>query len=193
MGTTRSKVDQLDSEILDAMGELIAALIARSEQIAQRFGVPAFCLKALHLLESSMAMRDLGKCMHCDPSFVTAIADLLEKRGLARREASTADRRIKNIVLTQEGIGLRGKIEREFMAHMPWRSLDEQERACLLSLIRKMIAAQPAAANATTSSTPATTSTPTISSTPTRTTPPSTGGEGAGEVSETLITAQRAD
>jgi MarR family transcriptional regulator, organic hydroperoxide resistance regulator len=197
MGTTRSKVDQLDSEILDAMGELIAALIARSEKIAQRFGVPAFCLKALHLLESSMAMRDLGKFMHCDPSFVTAIADLLEKRGLARREASTADRRIKNLVLTQEGIGLRAKIEREFMAHMPWRALDEQERRCLLSLIRKMTAAEPAAATDTTGTTGTTAATAinptTISSTPTSTTPPSTGGKGAGEVSGTLITAQRTD
>jgi DNA-binding MarR family transcriptional regulator len=180
MGTKRSAVDQLDSEILDAMGELIAALIGRSEQIAQRFGVPAFCLKALHVLESSMAMRDLGKHMHCDPSFVTAIADLLEKRGLARREASTADRRIKNLVLTQDGISLREKIEREFMAHMPWRTLDRQERACLLSLIRKMTAAQHDAPGTTTS-------TPTST-----TTPPSTGGEGAGEVSDTLITAQHA-
>ena len=181
MGTKRSEVDKLDSEILDAMGELIAALIGRSEQIAQRFGVPAFCLKALHVLESSMAMRDLGNKMHCDPSFVTAIADLLEKRGLARREASTADRRIKNLVLTQEGVGLRAKIEREFMARVPWRRLDQQERACLLALIRKMTQPEPA-------TTDATTSTPTST-----TTPPSTGGEGAGEVSETLITAQRAD
>ena len=54
-----------------------------------------------------MAMRDLGRQMHCDPSFVTAIADMLEKRGLARREASTADRRIKNLVLTREGVGTR--------------------------------------------------------------------------------------
>jgi DNA-binding MarR family transcriptional regulator len=185
MGTKRSTVDQLDSEILDAMGELIATLIGRSEQIAQRFGVPAFCLKALHVLESSMAMRDLGKYMHCDPSFVTAIADLLEKRGLARREASTADRRIKNLVLTQEGVGLRGKIEREFMAHMPWRNLDEQERACLLSLLRKMTAAAQPAAEAALPGT--TTSTPTST-----TTPPSTGGEGAGEVSDTLITARHA-
>ena len=168
----RSGVDQLDSEILDAMGELIAAFIGKSEQIAQRFGVPAFCLKALHVLDTSMAMRDLGKHMHCDPSFVTAIADLLEKRGLARREASTADRRIKNLVLTKEGTGLRDKVEREFMAHMPWRvALDDEERACLLSLLRKMIQA---------------TTTPTS-----MTTPPTTGAEGAGEVSETLITAQR--
>ena len=196
MGTKRSTVDQLDSEILDAMGELIAALIGRSEQIAQRFGVPAFCLKALHVLESSMAMRDLGKYMHCDPSFVTAIADLLEKRGLARREACTADRRIKNLVLTAEGVGLREKVERELMARVPWRSaLDEEERACLLSLLRKMIVADSAPTSAadstptsTTGSTPTSTTDSTLTST---TTPPSTGGEGAGEVSETLITAQR--
>jgi DNA-binding MarR family transcriptional regulator len=177
---TQSKADQLDSEILDAMGELIVQFIARGEQIAQRFGVPAFCLKALHVLESSMAMRDLGRLMHCDPSFVTAIADLLEKRGLARREASTADRRIKNLVLTPEGVGLRRRVERELTARMPWRSaLDEEERACLLSLLRKMIVAG-------TTPTSATTSTPMGT-----TTPPPTGGEGGGEVSETPITAQR--
>ncbi len=169
---TRSRVDQLDSDILDAMGELIAAFIGKSEQIAQRFGVPAFCLKALHVLDSSMTMRDLGRHMHCDPSFVTAIADLLEKHGLARREAGTADRRIKNLVLTDEGTALREKVEREFTAHMPWRlALDDEERTCLLSLLRKMVQA---------------TSTPTS-----MTTPPTTGEEGAGEVSETHITAQR--
>ena len=180
----RSRVDKLDSEILDAMGELITSLIGKGEQIAQRFGMPAFCLKALHVLDTSMAMRDLGRSLHCDPSFVTAIADLLEKRGLAKRESCTDDRRIKFLVLTPEGVGLRGKVEREFMARMPWRVLDEEERTCLLSLIRKMTRAEPAAA---------TVSAPdTASDTPTSTTtPPTSGGEGAGEVSETPITAQR--
>jgi MarR family transcriptional regulator, organic hydroperoxide resistance regulator len=171
---TRSEADQLDSEILDAMGELIVQFIARGEQIAQRFGVPAFCMKALHVLESSMAMRDLGRRMHCDPSFVTAIADLLEKRGLARREAGTADRRIKNLVLTPEGVGLRRKVEQELMARVPWRSaLDEEERACLLSLLRKMIVADSAptsAADSTPTSTTDSTPTSTTDSTPTSTT-----------------------
>jgi DNA-binding MarR family transcriptional regulator len=168
---SRADMDQLDSEILDAMGELIATLIGRGEQIARRFGVPAFCLKALHVLNPSIAMRDLGKYMHCDPSFVTSIADLLEKRGLARREASSADRRVKNLVLTDEGVGLRDKMEREFMAAMPWNeALDNDERTCLLALIRKMTMA--AAGSSST------------------TTPPATGGTEAGEVSETLISAQ---
>jgi MarR family transcriptional regulator, organic hydroperoxide resistance regulator len=182
MGTRSRADDKLDSEILDAMGELVTGMISRGEQIAQRFGVPAFCLKAMHALENSMAMRDLGKLMHCDPSFVTAIADLLEKRGLAKREPNTADRRIKNLVLTAQGVALRQKMEREFVARMPWRVLDQDERVCLLALIRKMTRATDAAANGTAHAGAAAegaTSVPT---------PPMTGGPEAGEVSEPLIT-----
>jgi DNA-binding MarR family transcriptional regulator len=163
---TRSADGPPDSEIFEAMAELGAALLARGEQVAQRFGLPAFGLKALHALASPMAMRDLGRVLHCDPSFVTTIADLLEKRGLARREASPADRRSKNLVLTDEGAGLRAEVEREFMARMPWHCLDAEERTCLLRLIRKMIRAE---------------------STESAATPPTAGGQRAGEVSKTPI------
>jgi DNA-binding MarR family transcriptional regulator len=183
MGTRSRPDDKLDSEIMDAMGELITGMISKGEQIAQRFGVPAFCLKAMHALESSMAMRDLGKLMHCDPSFVTAIADLLEKRGLARREPNTADRRIKNLVLTTQGATLRAKMEREFVARMPWRVLDQDERVCLLALIRKMTQAAPETASNGTPKAGAATEGATSAPTP-----PMTGGPEAGEVSDTLIT-----
>lgn len=143
----QSRSEQLDSEILDAMGELSASLLASSEQLARRLGVPSFCLKAMHLLRAPMAMRELGKLLHCDPSFVTTIADMLEKHGLARREASTADRRIKNLVLTQAGASLREQVNQEFMAHVPWRNFSDDERACLLTLIRKMIRAEQASAD----------------------------------------------
>jgi DNA-binding MarR family transcriptional regulator len=165
---TPKRSDQLDSEILDALGELSESLLARGEQIARRLGVPAFCLKALHLLGAPMAMRDLGQKMHCDPSFVTTIADLLEKRGLARREPGTADRRIKNLVLTSAGDGLREQVQREFLANVPWRGFDEDERACLLRLIRKMIRANESAGGGAGSGSDRVT------------TPPSTGGERAG-------------
>jgi len=175
---TRSAPDQLDSEILDAIGELSESLLSRGEQIARRLGVPAFCLKAVHLLSSPMAMRDLGRKMHCDPSFVTTIADLLEKRGLARREACTADRRIKNLVLTPAGTKLREQVLNEFMAFVPWRGFDDEERATLLALIRKMIQANSSAGDGAGAGTDHVT------------TPPPSGGQQAGEVSQTLITVQ---
>src|SRR5260370_16951271 len=116
------------------MGEVISSVIGKGEQIGQRLGVPAFCLKALHVLDSSMAMRDLGKSLHCDPSFVTAIADLLEKRGLAKREACTADRRIKFLVLTPQPPRLRGTVNPESMPPIPPRLPAELQPPTPLSL-----------------------------------------------------------
>ena len=79
--------------------------------------------------------------MHCHPSFVTAIADILEKRGLARRESSITDRRVKNLVLTARGVAVREQAHRDLLAGMPWLSLGPDDRANLLTLARKMIRA----------------------------------------------------
>ena len=38
-----------------------------------------------------------------DPSYITALVDDLDQRGLARREPAPDDRRVKIIVLTDEG------------------------------------------------------------------------------------------
>ncbi len=96
-----------------------------------------------------MAMKELGKRMHCDPSFVTLVADMLEKRGLALREPHPADRRVKNIVLTDEGLALkhagRGR-DHGPDAVEPGPVRDE--RTQLLALIRKMLSNDPTGATA---------------------------------------------
>src|ERR1700684_1498018 len=94
-----ARSEQLDADILGCLAGLIGQVVAYGEKIAQRFSFPSFFIKALHTLDCPMAMKELGRRMHCDPSFVTVIADGLEKRGLARREAHASDRRIKNLVL----------------------------------------------------------------------------------------------
>jgi DNA-binding MarR family transcriptional regulator len=137
----QSRSEQLDEEILDGVSQLLGRIIVLGESMAQRLSVPSFFIKALHTLERPMAMKDLGKRMHCDPSFVTVVADMLEKRGLARREAHPGDRRVRNLVLTSDGLALKHRIESEMAARMPWsRALDESEREQLLALIRKMVA-----------------------------------------------------
>jgi DNA-binding MarR family transcriptional regulator len=76
----------------------------------------------------------------CDPSFVTAIADGLEERGLVRREVDPEDRRAKNLVLTSKGVTLRAKVQREFFNHLPGiDNLDEAERRTLVELLRKLV------------------------------------------------------
>jgi DNA-binding MarR family transcriptional regulator len=142
MATGDSTVDELDVEILDTMAELVAAMLRRAEEVAQRHGVPIIFLKALHRLDCPLAMKDLGQRMRCDPSFVTSVADQLEKRGLATRESDPADRRVKRIALTPAGLELKQRIETEILNGLPWRiALDNDERACLLGLVRKLLPA----------------------------------------------------
>ena len=135
---------ELNAELLDAFAELIGRFLGEGEKIAERLGVPVFAVKAMHWLGGGMPMKELGRRLRCDPSFVTSIADALEKRGLAKREPSPTDRRIKNLVLTPAGIEFRSRIEQEMLASMPWcTALDRHERETLLVLIRKLITAAP--------------------------------------------------
>ncbi len=131
--------DQLDQDIFDAMAEFVMSLVQRGEHLAERIGVPVSCMKALRLVATAVSMKELGQRLHCDPSFVTVIADALEQRGLAKREPSATDRRIKNLVLTPRGLELKATIEDESSKMMPWaQALDPAEREELLRLVRKM-------------------------------------------------------
>jgi len=131
--------DKLDQEIFDAMTEFVSQLLQRGERLAERFDVPVSCMKAIRRLDAAVTMKDLGQRLHCDPSFVTMIADALEQRGLAKREANPADRRIKNLVLTPRGQEVKATLERETLGEMPWsQALSADEREQFLRLIRKM-------------------------------------------------------
>jgi MarR family transcriptional regulator, organic hydroperoxide resistance regulator len=132
--------DQLNQQIVDTFGELIRNAHDLGQHIAAEFGLTVSDTKALFLLEAPMTMKELGLRMGCDPSFVTTVADALEKRGLARREPSERDRRSKNLVLTPDGAALRAKLWTELSARAPWcATLDTSERTCLLTLMRKML------------------------------------------------------
>src|SRR5579863_5131463 len=121
------------------MTEFITQLMQRGERLAESLDVPVSCMKALRRLDVPVTMKDLGQRLRCDPSFVTMIADALEQRGLAKREASAIDRRIKNLVLTERGLKLKAALDEETKCVMPWAdALDENEREQFLGFVRKM-------------------------------------------------------
>jgi len=132
--------EQLNQQISDALPELIKHFHDLGQRIATEFGMNGSDAIALLKLDTPMTMKELGQRMGCDPSFVTTIADALEKHGLARREPSLRDRRSKNIVLTPEGEAVRDRLFREILTRAPWcTALDTGERRCLLGLMRKML------------------------------------------------------
>jgi DNA-binding MarR family transcriptional regulator len=142
----RSREDKLDGElnicIMDALAQLVKRAATLGQGLAARHGLSMTDLAGLHKLEEPMTMKELGQRMHCDPSFVTMVANGLEKRGLARRETSEQDRRSKMMRLTDAGVSLRDRLETELATRMPWASaLDLRERECLLAILQKLAAA----------------------------------------------------
>ena len=135
--------EQLNQQISDTFPELFKFFHEIGQRIATEFGMNGSDAIALLKLDAPMTMKELGQRMGCDPSFVTSIADALEKHALARREPSLRDRRSKNIVLTAEGEAVRERLFRELMTRAPWcTALDTGERRCLLGLMRKMLRAR---------------------------------------------------
>jgi DNA-binding MarR family transcriptional regulator len=132
--------EQLNKQISETFTEVVKHAHDLAQAIATEFGLSGSDAMALFKLEAPMTMKELGLKMGCDPSFITTIADALEKHGLARREPSLRDRRSKNIVLTSEGVTVRDRLCQELMARAPWcTALDTGERRCLLGLMRKML------------------------------------------------------
>jgi DNA-binding MarR family transcriptional regulator len=128
-------------QLIVTFGELFSHMRAHFERVVGPFDMPPPCAKALHLIDDSMSMKELGSRIHCDASFVTAIADSLEERGLVRREVDAGDRRIKNLVLTAKGKEVRSRLLDELFTDVPgFRNLEAAEAETLLALLRKMVA-----------------------------------------------------
>ena len=139
-GEAQANGPALNREILDTFGALVRQLAATGQSIAASFRVAPSDLLALVKLDGVLPMKELAQRMGCDASFVTAVADALERHGLAKREPSQRDRRVKNLVLTPDGIAAKERLMQELAERMPWcYALDDTERQCLLALLRKML------------------------------------------------------
>jgi len=56
-------------------------------------------------------MGEMARGIGVDPSYITALVDDLDERGLARREPAADDRRVKIVVLTDAGRVLAEEID----------------------------------------------------------------------------------
>jgi DNA-binding MarR family transcriptional regulator len=130
----------LNRDILDALTVLVKRAGDVGHSIAGGFGLAPHDLLAMFKLEGGLAMKELAQRMGCDASFITTIADNLEKRGFLRREPGQRDRRVKNLVLTEDGISAKERMMTQLAERMPWcYALSDEERRCFLGLVRKMI------------------------------------------------------
>jgi len=85
-------------------------------------------------------MGKLAEALACDASNVTGLVDRLESRGLVRRHADEADRRVKVLELTRAGIRLRTTVI-ERMTKPPARleRLSPAEQQALVKMLKRLM------------------------------------------------------
>jgi DNA-binding MarR family transcriptional regulator len=85
-------------------------------------------------------MSDLAQSLFCDNSNVTGIVDRLEERGLVRREAAEGDRRVKLLVLTDEGERMRVEITKRMAEPPPpIAALSEADQRALRDILQRAV------------------------------------------------------
>jgi DNA-binding MarR family transcriptional regulator len=127
--------------LLDALWASMAGLYGDLTAAAAAQGLTYSQAKALNVLRRNgpAPMRVLAASFRCDASNMTGIVDRLESRGLVRREPSPTDRRVKNVVLSDEGVAAVEKIRAGMHAtHEALDALSEEERATLQGLLARL-------------------------------------------------------
>jgi DNA-binding MarR family transcriptional regulator len=106
--------------------------------IARELGLRPAAFGALRMLDRPRTMSEVATVLHCDNSNVTGIVDVLEERGLATRQPSEADRRVKLIALTAEGRRVRARLTRAAEKPPAWiEGLSAADRRTLRDLLRR--------------------------------------------------------
>jgi DNA-binding MarR family transcriptional regulator len=136
-----------DQEALFAeAGRLAQMLVDIAEQAkadfaatVASFGLPVHLARAIVLLTTPAPMRDLAVQLDCDRSYITSLADQMEKRGLVTRVPGE-DRRIKLLALTDAGRALRNQISAAVAErNMILRRLTDSERETLAPLLERLL------------------------------------------------------
>lgn len=107
-------------------------------EIARRLDLRPAAMGALMTLERPRTMSEVAQFLRCDPSNVTGIVDGLEEKGLALREPSPDDRRVKLIALSAEGRRLRARLTKAMEKPPEWiEGLPEADRKALRDLLQR--------------------------------------------------------
>jgi len=110
--------------------------------IARQLDLRPAAMGALKALDRPRTMSEVAQVLRCDPSNVTGIVDGLEERGLALREPSPDDRRVKLIALSPEGRRLRNRLVKAMEVPPAWiEDLGEADRKALRDLLGRAAAA----------------------------------------------------
>lgn len=135
---------EIDREIEELLLIISRDMHKLYNRLGEEFGLNGVQMSALHALaEGDFPMRDLAEKIGCDTSYVTGIADVLESKGLVERQPDPNDRRVKQLVLTEQGHSLRQTFFKKLYAQSPTVGLGAEDKKDLQKLLRKIHSSQP--------------------------------------------------
>lgn len=119
------------------------AHFGHTSHILAELGLTPGHMRALLLLDpvDGRPMGALAQDIACDASTMTWLVDRLEDRGLVERRPSRTDRRVKTVVLTQQGAATKAELERRLYDPPPGlREIDPGALAALRTALQAMAA-----------------------------------------------------
>ncbi len=135
----RTRVDQ-QIDVSSLLDDLVGVMRHRFMAVAADLDLTPPQLGVLKHLDEPMPMSQVAALVGCDASNITWMTDRLEERGLVERRPDPQDRRIKQLVLTEEGRRLRRQMDRRLGSHFPGlHRLNEAERRTLASLLARLL------------------------------------------------------
>ena len=121
--------------------------VERMAALGARLQLSPGVIKTLMRLgkQDGVSMGDMARGIGVDPSYITALVDDLDARGLARREPAPYDRRVKIIVLTEAGRAVAADIDQVLsVPPTAFSGLSPAELRQLRDLLDKVVKAQEA-------------------------------------------------
>jgi DNA-binding MarR family transcriptional regulator len=124
-------------------GEHVERMAALGARLQLSPGVIKTLMRLGH--RDGVSMGEMARGIGVDPSYVTALVDDLDARGLARREPAPDDRRVKIIVLTDAGRGVADDLDQVLsVPPAAFAALSQAQLRQLRDLLDKVVEAQEA-------------------------------------------------
>jgi DNA-binding MarR family transcriptional regulator len=142
-GTTISAAGGGDTDlardVLAHVHGLVEHFKSYAQALAEELGLSLSQLDALKSLGGEpCSQRELARNLHFDASNVTDIVDRLEARGIVSRVVDPNDRRVRRVVLTDEGQAIRRKVIERVIDESPVTKLSSADQRALRDLLAKI-------------------------------------------------------
>jgi DNA-binding MarR family transcriptional regulator len=126
------------SEIVDLLFELTDQIKANFAAVTAGLQLTAPQARTLLRIDGPASMRELAARIGYDASNMTGIVEALRRRGLVERQTLPADRRVKQVVLTEHGHRLQEQLRHSLGEAMPALGrLDDADRKELHGMLRR--------------------------------------------------------